>query len=321
MCEGYENDNWDIFLVDPHGSRIRNLTRTPHIHEMYPQVSPDGTKIAFVSDRGNGRATIRSVWVMDIHGKNRHKVADYARQPFWSPDGKTLGYLPQEYKKFSIMDFGTKGMMFCDVNTWHIRPHPNAKRLFHLYNPGFSPDGKWIVATVHAGMGFKHADILIQADGPKIVNLHIKGCRPCFSPDGKYLAWGHSDHEIRIAPVRWGASPSLGEPIMKIVDKSNKIYHVDWSPDGKWVSISRGPKSGGDISKPGTFRGAAEIVGVYAAHWNIFIVRVRKGAVVNLLQPSKDTEWLEVTHDGNSYKESDWIPARQEPGTQSDNGI
>ena len=28
-----------------------------------------------------------------------------------------------------------------------------------------SPDGKWIVSTVHAGMGFKHAILLIEAEG------------------------------------------------------------------------------------------------------------------------------------------------------------
>ena len=37
------------------GSEPVNLTRTPREHEHYPQVSPDGTKICFSVDEGEGR--------------------------------------------------------------------------------------------------------------------------------------------------------------------------------------------------------------------------------------------------------------------------
>ena len=32
-------------------------------------------------------------------------------------------------------------------------------------------DGKWFVATVHAGMGYGHTNLLIEADGDRIINL------------------------------------------------------------------------------------------------------------------------------------------------------
>jgi len=47
--------------------------------------------------------------VMNVDGTGQTKIADNAREPFWSPDGKVIGYLPQEYAKFNVIDYYTKG--------------------------------------------------------------------------------------------------------------------------------------------------------------------------------------------------------------------
>lgn len=309
ICEGYANGNWELFIMDADGGNLRNLTQTPDLHELYPQVSPNGTLVAFVSDVGEGRTKVRSVWIMSLKTGKRLKVADYAHQPFWGPKGKTLGYLPQEYKKFSVTDYSTKGIMFFDLKSKKDRPHPNSDHIEHLYNPGFSPDGKWIVATVHGGMGFQHADLLIEANGDQIIDLKVHGCRPAFSPNGKYLAWGATDHEIQIAPINWHSkSPSLEAKRFKILDKQNKIYHVAWAPNGKWVTLSRGPAGKGDPEKPGTIIAASEVVGVYATDWNLIAVAIQKEGTLDL-NDSPDGCWVQLTQDGQSYKESEWIPA------------
>src|SRR5436309_14269586 len=72
--ECYVNDNWEIFVMNADGSVPVNLTNTPREHEHYPQVSPDGTKICFSIDVGEGRETVRSLWVMDIDGTHRKKL-------------------------------------------------------------------------------------------------------------------------------------------------------------------------------------------------------------------------------------------------------
>src|ERR1043165_3452718 len=88
--ECYVNDNWEIFVMNADGSHPVNLTKTPKEHEHYPQISPDGTKLCFSVDHGEGREAVRSLYVMDINGKHRRKLADHAREPFWSPDGKVV---------------------------------------------------------------------------------------------------------------------------------------------------------------------------------------------------------------------------------------
>src|SRR5580698_6522600 len=103
--ESYVNGNWEIFVMNADGSHPVNLTKTPDLNEHYPQVSPDGTRMCFVADKGEGRDAIRSLYVMDVDGKHRQKIADYAREPFWSPDGKVIGYLDQEFPKFNVIDY------------------------------------------------------------------------------------------------------------------------------------------------------------------------------------------------------------------------
>jgi Tol biopolymer transport system component len=309
--ECYVNDNWEIFVMNADGSGAVNLTQTPNVHEHYPQSSPDGTKICFSVDEGEGREAIRSLYVMDVDGKNRKRLVENAREPFWSPDGKVLGFLPQEYPKFNVIDFYTKGMSFYDLATGKIEPHVNSTNLHHLYNPCWSRNGRWITATVHAGMGVDHAILLIEAHGDKIINLKIPGCRPCFSPDGKQLAWGAGDHEIAAATLDLDSdSPSIRQWRLRVRDKTNEIYHVDWSPDSRYLCFSRGPASKGDPSKPGTFLAACEIVGVFAPGWNLCVVSAQRDGRLDLNDPA-NTDVLMLTTNGFSNKEPAWFRVRR----------
>ena len=309
--ESYVDDNWEIFVMNADGSEAVNLTKTPNTNEHYPQISPDGTKICFSVDEGEGRDAIRSLYVMDINGKNRKKLTDHAREPFWSPDSKQVGFLCQEFPKFNVMDFYTTGMSFYDLAKGKITPHVNSTNLHHLYNPGWSGNGKWIVSTVHAGMGVDHGILLIEARGTNIINLKIPGCRPCFSPDGKQLAWGAGDHEIAVAPLNLDSDhPSVGQWTLHIRDQTNKIYHVDWSPDSRFLAFSRGPDGEGDLTKPGTFQAACEIVGVHAAGWNICVAPADRQGSLDLNDPS-EKDFLMVTTNGRSNKEPAWFRARR----------
>lgn len=305
--ETYTNDNWEIFVMNADGSHAENLTRTPNEQEHYPQVSPDGRHLCFTVDSGEGRETVRSLYVMDIDGGNRRKLVDRAREPFWSPDSKRIGFLPQEFPKFNVIDYYTRGMSFYELASGRIVPHPNSTNLHHLYNPSFAPNGRWIISTVHAGMGFDHAILAIEANGSRIVNLGIPGCRPCVSPDGKQIAWGSGDHEVVAAPIDLDSDkPSVGTWRLRVRDKTNATYHVDWSPDSRFLSLSRGPESHGDPTKRGTFQSACEIVGVYAPGWNLLAVPADRSGVIDLTQATP-ADFSVLTTNGLSNKESAWF--------------
>ena len=305
--ESYVNNNWELFVTSADGKSSVNLTNTPGVNELYPQASPDGSRICFLVDSGTGRATVRSLWVMNADGTGRKKVVHQARQPCWAPDGETIAFLPQEYPKFNVTDYYTKGISFHHLPSGKTREHVNTKPLHHLYNISYAPNGKWIVATVHAGMGHRHTNLLIEANGSKIIDLGIDGCRPTFSPDGKHIAWGAGDHELAVVPIDIDSdNPKLGKKVFQVFDKQNKIYHVDWSPNGRVLSFCRGPNGKGDLTKPGTYAAACEIVGVHAKGWDIFAVQVAKGGSVTIGHKPV-YEWMSLTRNGHSNKESDWF--------------
>ncbi len=294
VYETYQNDNWELFLCDADGSNPVNLTRTPDISELYPHVSPDGAKVCFVVDAGDGPTKTRDLYWMNMDGSGRTLVANSARQPCWKSDSSTIAYLKAEFEKFSFWDYATKGIFFYDLATGGHRQHPNEK-IHHLYNPCWSPDGKWFVATVHAGMGFGHAILAIEADGPRVVDLHIHGCRPDISPDGKRVVWGASDWELRIGDLDYSsAEPKIvNARDLVAIKKPMKVYHADFSPDGKYVTFSHGPA----VKRLGF---VSEIVGIQAEGWNICVA---DAAATN--------RWVTITTDGKSNKEPDWAPVEK----------
>ena len=288
------NDNWELFMVGADGSNPVNLTRTPKVHELYPHVSPDGTKVCFVVDEGEGDAKARNVYTMNMDGTGRTLVAKNARQPCWKHDGTAIAYLKGEFDAFCYKDFATKGIFIYDLATGKHRQHPNEK-IHHLYNLCWSPDGKWFLATVHAGMGFKHAILAIPVDGMKVFNLGMGGCRPDISPDGKKVAWGASDWALLVADIDLtGPEPKVTHKrAIATSKKPIKIYHIDWSPDGRYVTFSRGPAK----KRLGH---APEIVGIPAEGWNICVA-----------DPTRKNRWAAITTDGRCNKEPDWAPVAE----------
>ncbi|HUT34000.1 MAG TPA: hypothetical protein VNE39_10995 [Planctomycetota bacterium] len=295
VYETLRDDNWELFVVNADGSEPVNLTKTPDFDELYPHVSPDGTKLCFVADEGKGETAIRNAYYMNMDGTGRTLVAKGGREPCWTGDGSGIVYLKSEFDKFTPLDYATKGLFVFDLKTGTHKEHVN-KGIHHLYNIAAAPDDKWFVSTIHAGMGFKHAILAIEAGGMKVVNLQLPGCRPDFSADGKHVAWGASDWALRVADFDLsGPEPKMAHARDVATSREpTKIYHVDWSPDGKYVAFSRGPSK-----KRLGF--APEMIGIPAEGWDICVA-----------DASKKDRWVLITHDGKCNKEPDWVPLKRE---------
>ena len=281
-------ENWELCLINAHGSNPVNLTNTPDVDEMYPHTSPDGTKICCVADEIVKNKKVRNVYCMNIDGTDRVKVADNARQPCWGPKSQTIAYLPGEFERYTIKDYATKGLVFYDLKTRKHREHRNTD-LYHLYNISWSPDGEWFLATVHGGMGFKHAILAFKADGTNIYDLTkfgVTGCRAEFGPDGKRITWGLTDWDLCTANIDFISGEPQVTNVRRVIQcrKEYEVYHTDFSPDGKYLTFSHGPK-------------ATEMVGGKAPGWNICVADL-KGT------------WVEITTDGKHSKEPDWVPVR-----------
>jgi Tol biopolymer transport system component len=81
-----ENPTWDIYVMNIDGTHQMQLTKDPS-NELEPSWSPDGAKIAFMSDR-NGENF--DIYVMNADGSNVKQLTDDSANefgPVWSPDG------------------------------------------------------------------------------------------------------------------------------------------------------------------------------------------------------------------------------------------
>jgi Tol biopolymer transport system component len=223
---------------------------------------------------------------MNIDGTGRVKVADNARQPCWSPDGKTIAYLKGEYERYTTRDYATKGLFFYDIATGSHEQHPN-KELHHIFNICWSPDGKWFVATVRGGMGFGAAIIAFEAHGTGVFDLKkygIGGCRPDLSSDSRTMAWGQSDWDLYVADIDLALSVPRVANLRGVVKcaKNHMVSHIDLSPDGRYIALGYGPP-------------ANYVVGEKAPGWNICV-----GDLTG--------KWVQITTDGKHNKEPDWVP-------------
>jgi len=315
VYESLRDGNWELMAIRADGSNPRNITNTPDIHEMYPKVSPDGARIAFVAEHAHARPHRRHVYVMNIDGTARTKVADDARQPFWTPDGAQIAYARGIDGKGPGPGFPNRELHSYNVRTGK-RSRNTAQKWGGLLTPCLSPDGKWIAASVLNAMGLGHSIALVEVAGPRILPLalasrehgkpmkNIYQCRPDISPDGTRIAWGKADVDGRLGTGKrtmWieVAHIDLASPNPTITDYSYPVevkhpqetYHVDWSPDGRFLVWSQGSRGTGRMA------GAYYPISKKAKGWDLWVVEVGHPNIV-----------VQITHDGLSNKEPDWVP-------------
>lgn len=286
VYESNENGTYDLNIMSADASWRKKLTNTRDRHEMYPKVSPDGRLIAYSVDTGEGRSRKRDLYIMNIDGSGSRLISENSREHCWSPDGRFIAFVKSESaRRYSGESWATKGLFIYDMTTGQVKEHAN-KTLAHLYALSWSPDGKYITATVLGGMGFRHTDIAIDAWGTDYFQLGIVGCRPEFNTGGTMIGWGPTDREFRIAKIDFSKRPPVARKDMISiinVQKGYEIYHLDWSPDNKYIAFSCGPDG-------------EQAVGGTAPGWNICILELATG------------RWLNITWDGNHNKEPDWVP-------------
>ncbi|WP_126174337.1 amidohydrolase family protein [Altericroceibacterium xinjiangense] len=231
--------------------------------EVHPRFSPDGTRIAFTSDRGGGD----NIWLMNADGSDKRQLTDedfrLLNQPTWSPDGQFI----VAKKHFTTeRSLGTGEIWLYHVSGGEgvaLVERPNEEHQKELGEPIYAPDGSAIFYTrnVTPGAIFEYA----QDSNRDLFNIErydlqtnevttaVSGpggaVRPTPSPDGTKLAFVRRENaqsRLYVKDLVTGAVRRIYDDLDKDVQETwavTGVYpNMDWTPDSRSIVFWAGGK-------------------------------------------------------------------------------
>ncbi len=171
----------EILTVPLKEGDVRNLTRSPGVNDRYPAWSPDGSKIAWLSDKGGEYA----LWIRDQLGEKPAERVDlgapgFYYSPRWSPDGKKILYTDKRLHLW-YMDLKDRDPKLVDTDLYDD-PRPGL-------DPCWSPDSRWIAYTRDLPNKFRALFLYEVATGKthRVTDGTSYVSSACFDREGKYL--------------------------------------------------------------------------------------------------------------------------------------
>ena len=231
--------------------------------EVQPRFSPDGTRIAFTSDRGGGD----NIWLMNADGSDKRQLTNedfrLLNQPTWSPDGQFIA----AKKHFTTgRSLGTGEVWLYHVSGGSgvaLVERPDEQHQKELGEPIYAPDGSAIYYTrnITPGPIFEYA----QDSNQDLFNIErydlatdkvttaVSGyggsVRPTPSPDGTMIAFVRRENtqsKLYIKDLETGEERKIYDALDKDVQETwavTGVYpNMDWTPDSRTIVFWAGGK-------------------------------------------------------------------------------
>ena len=232
----------DLYSMPIAGGKATRLTGGIS-HDMQPRFSPDGKRVAFVSDRSGDD----NVWIVSLDGRDTVQLTTTVDQtylsPEWTPDGQYIVV--------------AKGTPVSNEKLWlyHVRggrglPLVEGVPALRMLGPAFGSDPRYIWYAQRQGAWQYNAvfpqwqlGVYDRETGTRTTMSarYGSGIRPAVSPDGKWLAYG-SRHDaetgLRLRELATGEERWIAYPIQR--DEQESIANMDVLPGYSWLPDSRG---------------------------------------------------------------------------------
>ena len=231
--------------------------------EVHPRFSPDGTRIAFTSDRGGGD----NIWLMNADGSDKRQLTNeefrLVNQPTWAPDGRFIA----AKKHFTTgRSLGTGEVWLYHVSGGEgvaLVERPNEQHQKELGEPIYAPDGGSIYFTRNISPGpiFEYAqdsnqDLfnierydLATDEVTTAVSGYGGAVRPAPSPDGTMIAFVRRENtqsRLYVKDLASGEERKIYDDLDKDVQETwavTGVYpNMDWTPDSRSIVFWAGGK-------------------------------------------------------------------------------
>jgi Tol biopolymer transport system component/serine/threonine protein kinase len=177
----HEHTTQDIYVINADGTGLTQLTRVGR-EDTGPAWSPDGSQIAFVSDRGSAEG--EAIFVMNAtDGSAQRLLTDgpgHDGSPAWSHDGTMIAFASERA--------GTQKVFIYDIDTGQVRQLTTGTGTDG--RPSWSPDDQQI-AFSRDELNTSHIYVInLDGTGERRLTKPITGgTNPTWSPDGDRIAY------------------------------------------------------------------------------------------------------------------------------------
>ncbi len=252
--------NSDVWLIDLASGRSLQLTRAPK-RDNAPEWSPDGKRIAFLSDRKDKV----NIWLISPEGGEAEAATKFDKLSVsnfrWLPDGSGFVFIAAdpETSEEEKRKKDKEDVILVEKNYKYNRLYlfklgdKEPKKLttadYHVTNFDISRDGKWVAFTHQPTPrvpDFTRADVklLELASGTirELVTRLGSDSNPRFSPDGEWIAFSssfgrdpwHGNSVLWLVKPDGSGLRNLSEPF------DEEPEDAEWSADGKWIYYDAG---------------------------------------------------------------------------------
>jgi acylaminoacyl-peptidase len=221
----------NLWIVDAGGGNHRPLT-TGHQSDASPRWSPDGTRVAFVSDR-EGMAQIYVLW---LDSGQTARLTNLGFPPdglAWSPDGRQIAFtsfVPQEGPKIATLPAPPEGAKWADPPTIIDR------MVYRFDHAGYLKTGytQLFVLPAEGGTPRQISSGNFQHGGSAFT-----ASEPVWTPDGRFLllsAVRRPDYEMQPLDTEIYEFAVADGAVRPLTDRRGPDDLPAVSPDGKRIA-------------------------------------------------------------------------------------
>ena len=233
--------NYEIVLSDIDGGNARRLTTNLH-PDNFPVWSPDGSRIAFITNRPDGdHLAIYTVATDSLHDSALNpSISFHNHSMSWSPDGKLIALVGKSSAP-RISYRHTASVFVVDVRSFRQRGI-----WWAASGPAWSPDGQRIALVVPKPDGVALYTFAVNGTDPILVTENLP--EPWDFPIDLWLGdleWSPDGTEILLKGFTYrvplDGSPPIGSPLT-FIDRDNTSQveipmDSAWSPDGSTIAV------------------------------------------------------------------------------------